>query len=507
MSLIGNVDLLSATVISGWAMDQEDPERQIFVDILVNSQPAASVHAAMFREDLRQAGIGDGRKAFQFNPAPYLKPGRSDVEVRYSENGLPVPKGYARLFQRLPNKLTPAGPCASFLTALQAYYQFNPEHHICEIGSGRLRSAILEAQLPCRKYSTLDPASDPAAIAKLDKADLILSSGCEPPYPELTAALKNLLEDHTNRPGRLAIDFAESDGADGQIRRVFEECGVPRVKFDSIPSGPGNAQRLFAFVEVGGTETSSAEPPPVLAHIHVPKCAGTSFRILLDNYFGPDHLRLYVDVQTFVYTEDALRDILLLAPETRAFSSHSVRTFPRWLAGREMLYITFLRDPIQQFISFVTHIKKRYAGITAPGMLAAVPPDAPRLTSREFARWLLTQERDIPFRENRTVNFFANHSSPGSEDRLEAAKTALAGFFFVGITERMDECVRRLRTLAQSAGLNFPQDPVTTVNTSGDYRDDLSWIHPADEVGAMLLRSVEKDRQLYDWAVARLESN
>jgi hypothetical protein len=41
-------------------------------------------------------------------------------------------------------------------------------------------------------------------------------------------------------------------------------------------------------------------------------------------------------------------------------------------------------------------------------------------------------------------------------------------------------------------------------NTSADYRDDLSWINPDDEVGSLLLRSVEKDRQLYDWAASRL---
>jgi hypothetical protein len=42
------------------------------------------------------------------------------------------------------------------------------------------------------------------------------------------------------------------------------------------------------------------------------------------------------------------------------------------------------------------------------------------------------------------------------------------------------------------------------MNTSGEFRDDLSWIDPADEVGAMLLRSVEQDRRLYEWAAARL---
>ncbi|MGA2588354.1 MAG: sulfotransferase family 2 domain-containing protein [Bryobacteraceae bacterium] len=504
MRLIGCVDTLNDTGISGWAADELDPEQQIFVDILVNSLLVATVRGTIFREDLRQAGIGDGRKGFQFDPRPYLNPGRNDVEVRYNASGLPVPRGQARLVRRSRSKLS--GPCASFLTALQAYYQFSPGHHICEIGPARLHSAVLEAQLPFRKYSTLDLPGASAAIAPLDKADLVISSGWERPLQELTAALKNILERHTNRPGYLALDFSETDDAPGQIRNALQECGVPRVKFDSIPSGLGDARRLFAFGEVGGAETSGTEPLPVLAHIHVPKCAGTSFRYLFENYFGSAHLRLYVNDTYFVYTEDALRHYLLAAPESRAFSSHHVRTYPRWLAGREMLYITFLRDPIQQFVSYMTHIKKHYAGITSKSLLAAVPPDAPKLTLREFASWLLTHDRDIPFRENHNVNFFARHTSTAA-DSLEAAKSALAGFFFVGITERMDESMRKLRSLAHAAGLDFPPDPLSFENTSNDYRDDLSWINPADQVGAKLLRSVEKDQQLYRWAAKRLDED
>jgi hypothetical protein len=169
-----------------------------------------------------------------------------------------------------------------------------------------------------------------------------------------------------------------------------------------------------------------------------------------------------------------------------------------------VLYVTFLRDPIQQFVSYMTHIKKHYSGIASESLLAAVPPDAPQLTLREFARWLLTQDRDIPFRENHNVNFFARHSAPAALDRLQAAKAALEGFFFVGITERMEESISKLRALARAAGLDFPPGPIPVENTSADYRDDLGWIHPGDEVGSLLLRSVEKDRQLYDWAAARV---
>ena len=84
MSLIGYVDILTETCISGWAADATDFGRQVFVDVLVNALLVSTIRAGDFRDDLRQAGIGDGCKSFQFDPSPYLKPGRNAVEVRHA---------------------------------------------------------------------------------------------------------------------------------------------------------------------------------------------------------------------------------------------------------------------------------------------------------------------------------------------------------------------------------------------------------------------------------------
>ena len=74
----------------------------------------------------------------------------------------------------------------------------------------------------------------------------------------------------------------------------------------------------------------------------------------------------------------------------------------------------------------------------------------------------------------------------------------------MGITESMEESIVKLRTrVAESRVWNFLASPAPVENTSADYRDDVNWIHPDDEVGSLLLRSVEKDRQLYDWAAER----
>ena len=499
MGMIGCVDKLWDNCISGWASDEADHSKPVQVDVVVNSLPVATVPCVAFREDLLAAGIGDGRKGFFFDPTAHLCPGRNKLEVYYNGSGLVVPKGRGCWVRRREGRISEAE--AAFVAAFEAYFEFRPEHHVCGIGegAGELERVLGEAGVPFRKFTTIEVPCDPAGIRLAEKADLVISWAWSKPAPDAVRFLKQLVQDHMNTPGFLAIGFEETAEVCKQVRQAFRECGAPDAMLESIAPPTGGGRRIFAFAEA-----RVAKIEPVLAHIHVPKCAGTSLRALQERYFGPRHLTLYVDDTYFVYGDEALRSYLLQGPEIQGFSSHHVRVFPRWLAGREMLYVTFLRDPIQQFVSYMTHIKKHYAGITSASLREAVPPDAPQLTLREFAWWLLTQDRDIPFRENHNVNFFARHSAPAAPDRLEAAKAALEAFFFVGITERIEESMAKLRALVQAAGLEFPPDPMPVENTSAEYRDDLSWINPDDEVGSLLLHSVEKDRILYDWAAARL---
>jgi len=505
MSWIGCVDRLADRCISGWAADDTRRDTPVQVEVIVNSLTVAAVSCEIPRADLVAAGIGDGRKGFRFDPSGHLKPGRNSLEVRYAGTDLVVPKGRGHWVRRRGGGISEWE--AAFLAALEAHYEFRPEHHVCGIGkrAGELERVLLEAGVPFRKFTGMEAPSDPAGIRLDEKADLVVSWAWTTPVPEAVRVLQRFAQCSMQKPGFLAAGFIETPESSKQIREAFHELGAPRVNLESITPAQDTMHRIFAFGEVGGAEAPVEEAVPVLAHIHVPKCAGTSFRALLERYFGPRHLGLYVNDTYFVYGDEALRGYLLQDLEVRGFSSHHVRAFPHWLAGREILYIAFLRDPIQQFVSYMTHIKKHYSTITSASLLAAVPPDASKLTLRDFARWLLTQDRDIPFRENHNVNFFARHSDPAASDRLEAAKAALAEFFFVGITERMEESMAKLKALARAAGLDFPPGPLPVENTSAEYRDDLSWINPEDEVGSLLLHSVEKDRQLYDWAAGRLD--
>jgi hypothetical protein len=258
---------------------------------------------------------------------------------------------------------------------------------------------------------------------------------------------------------------------------------------------------------------------PVLVHVHVPKTGGVSVLSLLKQG-GRAHLNLYVNNTHFIYSQELLAQTVLADHAIRSLSSHFVLTFPPYLGGRRVLYFTILRDPVEQFVSYLTFIQKMYYDLNDPNLNACLPPDPPSLGLRDFARWVLTEDRDeVPFHENYTVNFLARHSYlalQGTEARfdrsayraarLTLAQTLLDQFVYVGLTERLAESIEGLRQIAAHLGIELPPGPVGRENVSCQLRDDLSWIDPSDEVGAMLLRSVEEDRRLYEWTAERFEA-
>lgn len=257
-------------------------------------------------------------------------------------------------------------------------------------------------------------------------------------------------------------------------------------------------------------------PDPLIAHIHVPKCGGTSFRHFLTKHYGPSHLELYVADTFFVYSEEELTAAVKDRSVT-GFSSHFVRTFPEKLAGRDVLYITFLRDPIDQFVSYITYVKKNFHSIQDVPLLSCFPPDPPSLSVRDIAHWILTSNREINFRENYSVNFFARYSllaeaGPRRSDnayrkrRVSTAERILQRFFFVGVSEQMDQSIAVLGELMKRVGLNLPEGDIPLENTSYEFRDDLSWIRPDDPVGRLLLNSIQEDQQLYRFALTRLRT-
>jgi len=96
-ALLGNVEQISPQAILGWAHDPGRPNEPVEVDIRLDGIRVGTVTAAAFRADLRAAGLGDGRKAFFFNPSPHLGTDPVQVQVTYRATGTVLPGGEGRL--------------------------------------------------------------------------------------------------------------------------------------------------------------------------------------------------------------------------------------------------------------------------------------------------------------------------------------------------------------------------------------------------------------------------
>ncbi len=83
--LQGYHDAADCNVLSGWAWDRNDPDSPINVAIFSDGHLISTVLAIQFRQDLANAGIGNGYHAFSFNTPAALKDGQPhSILVRFS---------------------------------------------------------------------------------------------------------------------------------------------------------------------------------------------------------------------------------------------------------------------------------------------------------------------------------------------------------------------------------------------------------------------------------------
>jgi hypothetical protein len=94
--LRGHVDAIrDEWKLDGWAQDTAHPELPVLLEILLFDRVIGTVLACDFREDLRKAGIGQGRCSFVFKSPVRLRPELTrTLQVRRAADGgvLPVAK-------------------------------------------------------------------------------------------------------------------------------------------------------------------------------------------------------------------------------------------------------------------------------------------------------------------------------------------------------------------------------------------------------------------------------
>lgn len=224
-----------------------------------------------------------------------------------------------------------------------------------------------------------------------------------------------------------------------------------------------------------------------LYFIHVPKCAGTTFINIVDQHFTigeilPTHYDLK-KLETEISNEQLAGYRFL-----RGHIPYDT-LIPRLPALPRM--ITFLRDPVAQFISYF-QMRQR-----VPDPLVGIQSTLAGLSLEE----LLEHELMLRFANNATVSIGGRLPAQASKDRipnLELAKERLKTFDFVGITERFNDSLDLFSYI-----FNFyPISAYETLNVSPD-REKRQEISP--DLMARIAEVQKYDIELYQFGLKILE--
>jgi hypothetical protein len=288
-----SIDRCDATLVGGW-IDDDGPVAAI--DIEIEGRWVCTLAPTVFREDLKEAGVGDGRRAFAFPLLGRLQPGENRITMRVNGNvfhetslSLPPavddPSGHD-VSQRRWRGDEPAASLTwgrlmtgdSLWNLYQTKRRFSVNDKILEIGPGygRLLKTAIEREIPFASYTAVDLSVE--RVAKLchefqfpnvrvfrgdidtwesdQSYDVVLCSGTfEHLHPDCRNALKNIRRQMAPR-GQLFIDFIFAEYAtrgfepDGTYVRIytrdelssmFTECGFTVRGIERCRLGEGAA--------------------------------------------------------------------------------------------------------------------------------------------------------------------------------------------------------------------------------------------------------------------------
>ena len=93
--LRGHIDVITPSVVVGWAADDARPDKSIDISIFLDGTKVAQVPCNQPRSDLKALGtLGRGEHGFSYQFAPSLPPQtEARISVRVSETGEVIPGG------------------------------------------------------------------------------------------------------------------------------------------------------------------------------------------------------------------------------------------------------------------------------------------------------------------------------------------------------------------------------------------------------------------------------
>uniref|UniRef100_A0A7V6CEB0 Uncharacterized protein n=1 Tax=Thermodesulfobacterium geofontis TaxID=1295609 RepID=A0A7V6CEB0_9BACT len=97
---IGSLDAVKGFYVYGWAYNRKNPEERVEVVVLVDGKPVAEGVADLFRQDLLDAGIGDGKHGFRIRIPDEMFDGKNH-KIEFLVEGRKIKEGTDSLTTKL----------------------------------------------------------------------------------------------------------------------------------------------------------------------------------------------------------------------------------------------------------------------------------------------------------------------------------------------------------------------------------------------------------------------
>jgi hypothetical protein len=148
----GSLDAVVDRYVEGWALQKDTPGGSLFANIFIDGQFVTSGVCSHFRQDLKQAGIGEGCHAFRIAlPAEYLDGRERLIDVRIADRSIP---NSPRLFS-LPKSQEEYLPLPQ--SAAAPTEQAAEQNHIARTIAAEFDAAFYLQKYPDIKEAGVDP--------------------------------------------------------------------------------------------------------------------------------------------------------------------------------------------------------------------------------------------------------------------------------------------------------------------------------------------------------------
>ncbi len=173
-AIVGYIDRIDGTRVSGWAWDRNQPDVSVDVEIRIGSQAVANVRADRLRKDLARSGTGNGYHAFEATlQAPVAEAERhlvtavASVEGQSGAIALANRAGEPQTLEGTATVVSPPPEQQRWLADLAAVRKAFEE--TLKIAAQDIREAVRGRALPATTDVAVAAAPEPGVAAALDE--------------------------------------------------------------------------------------------------------------------------------------------------------------------------------------------------------------------------------------------------------------------------------------------------------------------------------------------------